>query len=1009
MKYAIVHIADIHYRKKEPEGASTIIKAFIDDIESQKTQLNLDGYTLFLSITGDIVFSGQDFDSYSSIHNEFHDELNKIGLTKDFRMMVPGNHDIDRSYIESNFDAHKEKIRNNIDNEHRFNNFVMQHNDSYLIFDNYFLFEEDFAGYGIDYSIAGKGWTINESLGVYCLNTALCSFGGVNNVLDRNNLAICTREIVKWCSENNTSTNILLMHHPLADLAKWSKDELKQIIEKHFVLCICGHNHEQDIFYNTISKKSLVCSAPQLFTNKNDSLGYAIILMNDNLIERIVYRQFIAGKFLNGQRFSGNDDGCVDIQSNYRKFLSILEGNLNGALAFFKGQPNIFIKPKVSSEREFNEEVNLVDEIITTPFNAIIVAHPQFGLTCLAHYLRLEAYKLHNFWIYIDAKHTKARNISSDISCQLNNFSQSSESIKCIIIDSWEGSNIDHRNILKFVVENYKDIPVILLANYSDCYYNSNVDFSKINIDLKILHLQALRRHKVREFVSKYIPNSENEDAIVTKIVKDLEVLNVHRTPLNCLTLLKVFERDFNQELINRTKLIKAVMFILFTDAESFIYSTDKPDVDDCEYILGRFCKSLIENHIRRFKYLTLTNELKQYCNEKLISVDVDVIINILEANNILLRCNNDELEFKHSYWIYYFAATYMKQDDNFTDYILNDNNYVNFPEIIEFYTGIDGRRSAAIKILTNDLRLLIKKVDDKIGIPQEFNPLNGIIWNPSEAAIDVIRKNISEKVIKSKLPTIIKDQHADLNYDSEAPYDQSINNFLNEYSVISLMQGVAASSRALRNSNYVEPELKRQMLQAILDGWEQISKVIIWLSPTLAHEGKAAYEGFGLILWGADINGGTPEERLTKIILANPYNVVRYVKDNLSSKKIGPLIYEKLDSNSSEIQDHFLGLFLIMERPTGWCEVLFDFMNKLHRNSYTIGDLNDIIADEIKHGFISKDDLTQLKRLQHIVIAKLDAAPKTKNKKVPKNINSNSNKLPRDVIIASSKKNSYK
>ena len=39
-------------------------------------------------------------------------------------------------------------------------------------------------------------------------------------------------------------------------------------------------------------------------------------------------------------------------------------------------------------------------------------------------------------------------------------------------------------------------------------------------------------------------------------------------------------------------------------------------------------------------------------------SLIFETILNILESNNILLRFN-DNLEFKHSYWIYYFAATY--------------------------------------------------------------------------------------------------------------------------------------------------------------------------------------------------------------------------------------------------------------------------------------------------------------------------------------------------------------
>jgi hypothetical protein len=35
MNYAFVHVADIHYRKDAPEGASSIMKAFLADLDRQ--------------------------------------------------------------------------------------------------------------------------------------------------------------------------------------------------------------------------------------------------------------------------------------------------------------------------------------------------------------------------------------------------------------------------------------------------------------------------------------------------------------------------------------------------------------------------------------------------------------------------------------------------------------------------------------------------------------------------------------------------------------------------------------------------------------------------------------------------------------------------------------------------------------------------------------------------------------------------------------------------------------
>lgn len=998
MKYAIAHIADIHYRKEESEGALLILNALVKDLAEQKDSLT--EYDLYLAITGDVVFAGADVDSYISFNKEFSRKLSEIGLSKDHVIAVPGNHDIDQSVVERDLESYKTTISNNIESERKFNDFFNDKDHQDNKFDNYMLFESDFAGYGIDYSLPGKGWVLNSNLGVYCLNTCLCSLGGVDKMVDAV-LAVSTRGIIDWCNTVSTSTNILIMHHPLSHLNGWSKTSLRQIIESNFSLCLCGHNHEQDIFYNKISQKSLICSAPQVFTNQDDLLGYAIILIEDNFIDTIQYREYSKGRFLNGQRFSENSEGIVSLQSDYAKRIKILKDNLKSALSFFKGQPEVFVEPKISKEREFNDEPNLLPDIIKAPRSSVITSHPQFGLTCLSHYMRLEAYKANDFWAYLDSKHTKARNVQSVISKQLREFGKTSDEISCIIIDSWDSSIVDHRNILQNVDSEYKGIPIIVMSNYTSLFYDPDFSFEYLNTEFETLHLQAMQRGKVREFVSQYNKekNIAQEDLIVEKVVRDLEALNVHRTPFNCLTLLKVIERDYNEILVNRTKMIKTVLFILFSDAESFTYSSNKPDVDDCEYVLGRFCMSLVRKGTRSFTSFEFMRELSDYCKEKLISVALDTMTNILVSNNILIQFA-DSYEFKHSYWIFYFAANYMLHDPDFRDYVLSDKNYVNYPELIEFYTGIDGRRDDAISILLRDIDELNNTVNENIGITNNFNPFEGVIWNPSEDTIEAIRKDISERVKNSNLPTTIKDQYADQRYNSEAPYDQSIRKFLTEYSVVSLLQSIKASSRALRNSNYVSLNLRKNMIRAILSGWEQISKVLFWLSPALAKKGSATYDGLYVFLAGEF--EGSPTNKMKAIFRAIPNNVVDHLKDDLSSTKMGPLVVDCLESCKSIMQKHFLCLYLIKERPEGWNDELFTFMNLLHRSSFILGDLYTLITDETEKGFVSRNDSQGLKKLLKIVAAKHKYGPKGRVTEIPKDMTINEeNKLSIDKILA--------
>ncbi|MCD4818466.1 MAG: hypothetical protein K8S23_07220 [Candidatus Cloacimonetes bacterium] len=802
------------------------------------------------------------------------------------------------------------------------------------------------------------------------------------------------------------------MHHPLENLIKWSGIELKQIIESNFILSLSGHDHEQDILFNKISQKSLICASPQLWSKKTEKLGYSIILIDGKRVEKIIYRQYMKGKFLVGNYFSENDYGIVEIVRAYEdlkeeKNVEALEEKLNNSLSFFKNQPKIFIKRKISETRKFNNEDNLLDEMIINPRSTIIFANPQFGLTSLAHYMRLESYKNHTFWIYLDTEHSKSRKILKEIEEQCKSFDKKIIEIKCIILDSWNSSIIDHCNSLKNISDKFKDIPVIVMSRYAKYIQNNDFDFSQLKIDFLTLHLQALERNDIRIFVSKYnkLKHIANEEKLVTKVVRDITAINIHRTPLNCFTLLQVLENNYEENLVNRTKLIKVVLSYLFKDYASLTYSNIYPEIVEVEIVLGKFCASLIKSSSTNFEIIYFKEKLNQYAKEEYLTIDVDLIIDILESNHILLRFN-EEFEFRHSYWIYYFSAIFMLNNEKFKKYILTRENYVNYPEIIEFFTGIDGRREEAIKTLIKDTNDLIIEVNDKIGINNGYNPYKSIVWDPSEDSIAKIRKEISNKVDKSDLPLIIKDQHADNSYNSEAPYNQSINSFFNDYKVLCLMQSIKASSRALRNSMSIKPDLKFEIFKTIMNGWEQISKVVFWVSPILAMKGKVSYDGWGLLL---DENfKGSVKEKLKNIYLCIPSNVVSFLKDDISSKKIGALFYKMLEYNDSELQNHFVSLFLIKEKPLGWSKKLFDYMNLLHRNSFYLGDIDSELSEEIDKGFITNTEKSDLKKLRSIVVAKHDYAPKHEKKVIPHNMAVNQkNSLAIDKILASHEDNS--
>jgi len=1001
MKHAIIHLADIHYRKDAPEGASSIIKVFLKDLKNQI--IGLSSYQIVIAITGDIVQAGSDIGSYEAFIAELDAEMEAMGLPKSARIVVPGNHDIDRNLVSGNLAEYNEVQKRYTKTEATFNDFVSKPNILTDKFENFELFASEFTEYGESFSRLGWGWDIDNEVGVYCLNTALCSFGGINNIKDEGQLAIHTRRLVDWCNNKTTSTNILLLHHPLDHLNLWSRTELQHIIENHFSLCLSGHNHRPEVYHSRIPSNSLICSAPPLFCGKEDLLAYSIVLIEAGEPLSIIYREYSNGNFFTGSRLAKKEDGIVTLDNTYLHHLKGLEEKLKYALQSYKGQPEVFLGPKLSESRGLSDEPNLLDTVIESPEDTVIVAPPQFGLTCLSLHMRVEAFKKRDFWLYIDASRAKARHVLRDISEELQRYEKESFEIKSIMIDAWDAGITDHLNIVKKIYSEYADIPLILFSN-SNAYRDPRYSLDSLDRTFRVLHLQPLTRNDMRQLVSGYYGQEDEakEDEVLFQMAAHLEAINIHRTPLNCLTLLRVHGSSYNEKLLNKTKLMKAILFVLFTDQDSFSYSNTKPDVEECVYVLGQYCKGLIKHQSRCFNAQQFLSELKLIRDEELMTLDVNGMVQMLIDNHIIIRYG-DIFEFKHTYWIYYFAAECMLHDNDFKSYILEDQRYTNFPEIIDFYAGIDGNRTDAMETLLSDLNCLVDEVDTKIGIQGTFNPLSNLLWNPSDSFLEETKKQIVEKVESSNLPAEIKDKHADKNYNSEAPYDQSIDKFLNEYSVICLVRSIAASSRALRNSMLVKAELKLEMSRTILKAWEEISKVIFWISPLLAQNGRAAHDGFSLVLaddFSTDLN-----MRFKQIITANPMNTVGLLKDDLSSSKIGKLLYGHLKDGDSELQKHFIAMFLVEVRPVGWHDELLEHLNRLHPSSYYLGDLLGTLEREIKLGFIDNKAEGHLKQLAGAVLAKRRYASKSLRNKtdaIPENMMlSDENKLPIDQLFA--------
>jgi len=102
------------------------------------------------------------------------------------------------------------------------------------------------------------------------------------------------------------------------------------------------------------------------------------------------------------------DNEAIDFVDRY------LTKKLDDALSSFTSQPRVWAEPILSKSAETDLDAESADKVtlsdlISEPKSRIIKAPPQFGLTCLSHYIIREAWrsKDSNLWLYLDTNDLK--------------------------------------------------------------------------------------------------------------------------------------------------------------------------------------------------------------------------------------------------------------------------------------------------------------------------------------------------------------------------------------------------------------------------------------------------------------------------------------------------------------------------------------------------------------------------------------------------------------------------
>ena len=963
----ILLLSDIHLVSDSvPEEQGQILHVFFADLENQLN--NTDYNSNFCIISGDLVNDGAKF-SYTHFNREVIIKLLNFMPLENI-LVVAGNHDLYRNTID--FEG-TNKIIKDYPDEESFNNLCEGSKADILTtkFKNLLSFVAENLNIP-QFDIFGYSVNLSPRVSVFFLNSAICSFGGLNEIDDRDRLIVNTRKLNEWIQKTEGRKRILVMHHPIADFNETFRNEITKISQSCIDVVINGHTHFINVEEKYVGDNFVQISfqAPQLFSSKKANNGYAIIDFEEDHVSSINFRQWTDRRKMFSIGIDYADDGVfkpkytqIQAQDNLTEKLF---DRWDEAMYSFSQKPiwiERYLDENPPTKQGHNTQLLDYMDLLLMKDHVQICAPAQFGMTSFALYLSLKAWEIQKeHWLYINAKDIALGNIERHCKSEMK-FHELNHCPDCIILDKWPYFAKDSDKILKKLFIQYPKARIFLMTSDADSQVVCGLDTTESHEGFKLLYMRPLLRKEMRQIVH-YVNETykiDVDDKLLNRVVTDLDGLNIHRTPYNCFQMLLAFSKNYEERPINRSKVLDNVLMLVFDNPGNVFYHLNSIDPETCKFIVGYFCETLCrrKNDVNMsFSAEEFLSVCKDFCKKQMNKTNVEDLLNILQNHQIIVRDNSGSLHFRFMYWLFYFVADRIQSSEDFKNYMIKERHMLYESELIDFYSATDRKRNDIADILAEELTSTSKIVHEKIGIPDNYNPYLALKWAMNETTKGITVESLETQVQQSRLPDEIKDAVADKGYDSIKPYYQTINKFFEEYSVKNLILLIHSASCTLRNSDFISPEAKRKLADAIFSAWKEISRVIFAITPLLAKNG---YSGIGGIRFA--LTEGFPEEfqECVKSIIINvPYNIILWFKDDIYNHNASELYFRYMLDNEDAYISHLLALLVVECRPSGFKNELNKYIEVQPKNSYYLGNLFVNLRRVYVTGYMTRPEQNQ-------------------------------------------------
>lgn len=787
--------------------------------------------------------------------------LKLTGLTENQFFIVPGNHEVDRKSISEFVDGDLSDRFKDRDSLNRFIDQIEDQKQLLARLNNYNTFVDDFHKNNDYLNTVNSLYRTyilpikDKRIGLACLNSAWCAYGGEE---DYGKILLGERQLDNALKDLEAADyKIAMIHHPVEWNKEFDKEYIHDILIPGFNMILTGHVHSQKYMENVYDNyNSIFLQSASLFQGRTYN-GYSILKIDfDSNDLTVLFREYFEG----GRRVFGKaeriaEDGMISIPLDKKNNHQLIKGSIktkkelrdkassdinNKLLSVAsdsiapKSITEIFVPPILTTHSESSDRANKeimdeedtdLDSIVYSDENMLLIGKKEIGKTTLLNFI---------FNSYL----TNPENLKipiivnfDELPAGKNVFYKATQNflINYDIKDFDVEENLTNGNCV-FLIDNFnlkKDKNIQKLYDFAEAHptnrfiitMNEDIlqtmklkELPDVGFDYKTFYINTFRRGQVRELVKKWFMFKDvNDDLILDRVMESIKSIGMPRTPMFISLMLWVLERQSNFIPVNEASLI-----------ENFIETLlEKLHPDDIKYetvgykikidFLTYLAKHMINAKEFNIDIPTFEKKYVEYFASKGLEISSTLKQTFFDKG--ILIYDGGKVYFRFSCFLEYFIALEMQEDKELFDFIVCEENYLEFTNEIIYYTGLNQKNKSfeVLKIVESRLLEAFKEIDEIIDLAELAQlPIEETIFS------EIDDGNVSQKVEKLKLSEEEKDIILD---ESDSSLEQSHIKRKNRPKMKDgFINSLELYSNILKNSELIDIEYKIGSLEIAIE-----------------------------------------------------------------------------------------------------------------------------------------------------------------------------------------------